>query len=105
MVRVDTPEPGALISSPVTVTGRARGSWYFEAEFPVRLLGAQDKMIGTGVARAKGDWMTKEYVPFEVSITFHPAAEDSTGTLVFEKSNPSGAAEHASEVRVPVRFR
>ena len=105
MVRVDTPESGALITSPVLVSGRARGSWYFEAEFPVRLLGGKGQMIGTGVARAQGDWQTTEYVPFEVSITFHPAADDSTGTLVFEKSNPSGNSEHAAEVRVPVRFR
>ena len=105
MVLVDSPPRGALIASPVRVTGRARGSWYFEADFPVRLLDSHDKMIGTGVARAQGEWMTTDYVPFEVSIVFHPPLGDSTGTLVFEKSNPSGMPEHHAEVRVPVRFR
>lgn len=104
-VIVESPPAGAMISSPVRVTGRARGSWYFEAEFPVRLLDAHDTMIGTGVARAQGDWMTSSYVPFEVSIVFHAPAEDSTGILVLEKSNPSGMKEHAADVRVPVRFR
>jgi hypothetical protein len=78
---------------------------YFEAEFPVRLLDDHEKMIGTGVARTEGDWTTSDYVPFEASIVFHPPLTDSTGTLVFEKSNPSGQADHAAEWRVPVRFR
>ena len=104
-VLVDSPTPGALISSPVSVTGRARGSMYFEAEFPVRLLDDHEKMIGTGVARAQGEWTTSDYVPFEASIVFHPPLTDSTGTLVFEKSNPSGQPEHDAEWRVPVRFR
>lgn len=104
-VLVDSPTPGSLISSPVRVTGRARGSIYFEAEFPVRLLDDHDKMIGTGVARAQGDWTTSDYVPFEASIVFHPPLTDSTGALVFEKSNPSGQPERHAEWRVPVRFR
>jgi hypothetical protein len=104
-ILVDSPTPGALISSPVRVTGRARGSMYFEAEFPVRLLDDHEKMVGTGVARAQGDWTTSDYVPFEASIVFHPPLTDSTGTLVFEKSNPSGQPEHDAEWRVPVRFR
>ena len=104
-VLVDSPTPGSLISSPVSVTGRARGSMYFEAEFPVRLLDDHDKMIGTGVARAQGDWTTSDYVPFEASIVFHPPLTDSTGTLVLEKSNPSGQPERHAEWRVPVRFR
>jgi Immunoglobulin-like domain of bacterial spore germination len=105
LVVVDSPTPGALISSPVRVTGRARGSMYFEAEFPVRLLDDHETMIGTGVARAQGEWTTSDYVPFEVSIVFHPPLTDSTGTLVFEKSNPSGQPDHAAEWRVAVRFR
>src|SRR5262245_64972528 len=47
-VLVDSPAGGALITTPVRVTGRARGSWYFEAEFPIRVLNAHDEMIGTG---------------------------------------------------------
>ncbi|HEX5030608.1 MAG TPA: Gmad2 immunoglobulin-like domain-containing protein [Candidatus Eisenbacteria bacterium] len=104
-VIVDSPASGALITSPVRVTGQARGSWYFEAEFPIRLLDSEDKMIGTGVARAKGDWMTSDFVPFEASIVFRAPPEESTGFLVIEKSNPSGSPEHAAESRVPVRFR
>ena len=34
-IRVNNPRPNQTISSPLTVTGEARGSWYFEASFPV----------------------------------------------------------------------
>lgn len=104
-VLVESPPRGALITSPVRVTGKARGSWYFEAEFPIRVLDAHGDMIGTGVARAQGDWQTSSYVPFEASIVFRAAPTDSTGSLVIEKSNPSGRFQDAAESRVPVRFR
>lgn len=103
-VLVESPPSGALITSPVRVTGKARGSWYFEAEFPIRVLNAHDEMIGTGIARAQGDWQTSDYVPFEASIVFRAAPEDTTGFVVIEKSNPSGLAQNAAESRVPVRF-
>ncbi|HZV91426.1 MAG TPA: Gmad2 immunoglobulin-like domain-containing protein [Candidatus Nitrosocosmicus sp.] len=103
-VLVESPPRGALITSPVRVTGKARGSWYFEAEFPIRVLDAGGDMIGTGVARAQGDWQTSSYVPFEASIVFRASPTDSTGSLVIEKSNPSGRFQNAAESRVPVRF-
>lgn len=103
-VLVESPPSGALVTSPVRVTGKARGSWYFEAEFPIRVLNAQDEMIGTGIARAQGDWQTSDYVPFEASVVFKAPPEDTTGFVVIEKSNPSGLAQNAAESRVPVRF-
>ena len=103
-VLVDSPPRGALITTPVRVTGKARGSWFFEAEFPIRVLNAHDEMIGTGIARAQGDWQTSDYVPFEASIVFRAPPEDTTGFVVIEKSNPSGLPQNAAESRVPVRF-
>jgi spore germination protein GerM len=48
--------------------------------------------------------MTDSFVPFEGRVTFAGGAENSPGTIVFEKSNPSGLPEHAAEVRIPIRF-
>jgi hypothetical protein len=101
---LDTPKRNTLASSPLWVVGRARGSWYFEAEFPIRLYDANDTLITWASGRAQGEWMTRDYVPFAVVLNFQAPATD-VGTLVLEKSNPSGLPEHADEVRVPVRFR
>jgi hypothetical protein len=103
-VLLDTPHPNQIAESPLWVVGRARGSWFFEAAFPVRLLDQNDSVVTWGTARANGEWMTNDYVPFALTLNFSPPATD-VGTLILEKSNPSGLPEHAGAVRIPVRFR
>lgn len=103
-IRVITPAAGQLTTSPLTVTGEARGNWYFEASFPVKLLDANGNVIVSHYATAQGEWMTAEFVPFMSTLTFATPAT-ATGTLVLEKDNPSGLPEHDASVRIPVRFR
>ncbi|MEX2014127.1 MAG: Gmad2 immunoglobulin-like domain-containing protein, partial [Parcubacteria group bacterium] len=87
----------------ITVLGEARGNWYFEASFPVRVLDANGKELGRGIAQAEGEWMTTNFVPFRATVRFSPPTTE-TGTVVFQKDNPSGLPEHDAEVKVPVRF-
>jgi hypothetical protein len=103
-IALDTPQRGSLVASPMWIVGRARGTWYFEAEFPVKLFDARDTLLTFGSARADGEWTTKDFVPFALTLNFAEPTTD-TGTLVLEKSNPSGLPEHAAEIRIPVRFR
>ncbi|MBA2458354.1 MAG: Gmad2 immunoglobulin-like domain-containing protein [Gemmatimonadales bacterium] len=104
LIRVATPRPETPVTSPLRVTGEARGTWFFEASFPVRLLGADGRQIAVVPAQAQGDWMTEGFVPFEAVLEFSPPAPGSRGTLVLEKDNPSALPEHADELRIPVRF-
>ncbi len=103
LVHVDAPLQGAKITSPLTITGRARGTWYFEASFPVRLLDANGKELVIAPAQAQGDWMTTEYVPFSVTLTFVKPTTP-TGTLILQKDNPSGLPENEDSVSIPVTF-
>jgi len=103
-VVLDAPGPGAVASSPLWVVGRAKGSWFFEAEFPIRLFDANDTLLTWGSARANGEWTTSDYVPFALLLNFG-TPKTETGTLVLERSNPSGLPRNAAEVRIPVRFR
>src|ERR1035437_6951636 len=89
IIKVSSPLPNSTIKSPLTVTGVARGNWYFEASFPVRLYDANGKELVATPAQAKGDWMTTEFVPFEVTLNFTKPTT-ATGTLVLQKDNPSG---------------
>lgn len=104
LIRVTAPLANAVISSPLSVTGDARGSWYFEASFPIELRDGAGNSIASHYATAQGEWMTEEFVPFTSSLTFTPPATD-TGTLVLKRDNPSGLPENDNEVRIPVRFR
>ena len=102
-IRITSPQANDEISSPIEIVGEARGNWYFEASFPIKLLDAQGKEIAQGIATADGDWMTTEFVPFKASLSFSNP-ETSTGTLVLSKDNPSGLAENDDKIEVSVRF-
>jgi hypothetical protein len=104
MVRGVSVQPNSIVKSPLTVTGEARGNWYFEASFPIKILDAAGKVLGQAPAQAQGEWMTTNFVPFKALIAFATSTTD-TGTLVIEKDNPSGLPQNAAEVRIPIRFR
>ena len=103
LIRVSNPRPNAAITSPLMVKGMARGNWFFEASFPVKLLDSGGNEIARGVAQAEGEWMTTEFVPFEAMLTFVLFPHDG-GTLLLEKENPSELPEHTDALRIPVRF-
>lgn len=104
LIRIDTPRPNQIISSPVIIQGQARGFWFFEADFPVKLLDGNGEVIAQAVARTQKDWMTEDFVLFQAEIEFDNPETD-TGTLILEKDNPSGLPENADQLRVPVKFK
>ncbi len=102
-IRVTSLKAGALAASPLVVSGEARGSWYFEASFPVQLLDANGVVLARAPAQAKGDWMTDTFVPFAVTLIF-PTPTTATGILVLKKDNPSGLPQNDASVSIPVDF-
>ena len=104
LIVVDSPKSGATIASPLTVTGKARGNWYFEASFPVKLKDAVGTVIAQGPAKAQGDWMTSNFVPFTITLTYPAQPAGSQGTLVLLNDNPSGDPAKQKELDIPVMF-
>jgi Immunoglobulin-like domain of bacterial spore germination len=104
-LQVMAPLADDLIASPVAVSGTVTGGgWFFEATFPVTVEDASGTVLGRGQARARGDWTSSGTVPFAGSISF-AAPEYATGTVVFEKDNPSGLPQYSGELRILVRFK
>lgn len=103
LIKVSSPLANASVGSPLKVTGTARGTWYFEASFPVKLLDSNGKELAAVPAQAKGDWMTTDFVPFEATLTFAKPTT-STGTLVLHKDNPSGDPAKDDSISIPVTF-
>ena len=95
-VKVVLPLPGGTVLKEFTVTGYARGNWFFEASFPVEVHNPNGNVVGRGLATAEGEWMTTDFVPFDAPVIienyFGPA------TLVLIKDNPSGLPEHDDSV-------
>jgi len=103
LIQVETPRVNETISSPLVIKGKARGAWFFEAGFPVKLYDGNGRLLVATTAQAKSDWASEDFVPFEAKLEFLPP-ETEKGTLVLAKDNPSGLAENANELRMPVFF-
>lgn len=110
MIRLVLPAAGSAIASPLTLTGFARGGWYFEATFPILLTNWNGLIIAEGFATADTDWMTNEFVPFTAVLEFvnpyNPGDPDfmRRGSLILQKSNASGLPEHDDALEIPVQF-
>ncbi len=104
MLVVESLDNNAAVSSPLTITGRARGGWYFEASFPVQIKNASGTVIAEGPAQAQGEWTTAEYVPFSITLTFPAQPAGSMGTVILHNDNPSGLPENAKSLEIPVTF-
>lgn len=103
LVRIDSPRPNATVSSPLTVSGEARGVWFFEASFPIKIYDDSGKELGVAIAQAQSDWMTEDFVRFEAVLNFEDPTTEK-GLLVLQKDNPSGMAEKDDKLEVPIVF-
>ena len=104
LIKVNNIRPNQIIQSPIIIKGEARGFWFFEASFPIKLLDGEGNLISQSIAQAQSDWMTEDFVPFQAEINFN-VPETEKGILVLEKDNPSDLAQNADELRIPVRFK
>ena len=103
LIQVTNLTPGQQIKNGFIVQGKARGPWYFEASFPFELKNANGTVLASGPVQAQGEWMTTNFVPFTLPLTFSTPGT-ATGTLVLKKDNPSGLPEHEDALVIPVTF-
>lgn len=106
-VVVFSPQPHEEVTFPLTVTGEARGNWFFEAELNLKLLDNDgNELVEWFATSQEEEWMTMDFIDFEGVIEEVP--EGSTGgTLVIEENNPASPEERGRDVwtfEVPVVF-
>jgi len=102
---VESPAPGAVIESPLSIRGRARGNWFFEGDFPIVLEDRQGNVVANGFVVAQGKWMTKEFVPFSGTLSFTRPDQGDRGALILKKDNPSENRELDDAMEIPVFFQ
>ncbi|MBI4114459.1 MAG: hypothetical protein HY445_01300 [Candidatus Niyogibacteria bacterium] len=109
-IHITSPKENQAIISPFIVRGEARGTWYFEASFPLVLVDWDGRIIAQSHAEAQGEWMTEEYVPFEGKIEFEKPYQEGAsdfmkrGAIIFQKDNPSGLPQYDAAVEIPILF-
>jgi hypothetical protein len=106
MIIIDSPKMGETITQgTLHVSGKARGSWYFEASAPFEVRGQDNELIKQSYITAQGEWMTTEFVPFKGEITFTVPDGMKSGFIVFRNDNPSGDPSRDKSVSIPVKFK
>lgn len=103
MITVTSPTPHSEVTSPITVTGEAMGSWFFEASFPIKIVDEEGNTLGTGFAMTSDDWMTEDFISFAGEITFD-ANGKTKGKIIFMRDNPSGLPANNDSFELPVSF-
>jgi hypothetical protein len=100
--KVDTPAPGAKVTSPLVITGAVDNGVFFEGVFPVELI-VDGKVIARGPANQAGDksWTDPGPVGFEATLEFEVTKETSA-ELVLMEDMPEFIDE-ANDVRGPAR--
>lgn len=101
LIQVELPNPGAVTGKEFSIIGRARGTWYFEASFPVKVLDKEGQVLFEGGAQALSEWMTEDFVPFKIEVK---VKESYIGpaTVILNKDNPSGEKERDASISFPI---
>lgn len=91
------------IKSPAVISGEARGSVFFEGTFPVSIEDSNGLELGIGQATSTSNWMTADFIPFTVTVTFNTPTT-TTGFIVLKNDNPSGLPANAHSAKFSISF-
>jgi len=101
IIRIDKIKSGDKISTPLEMSGLARGYWFFEGSFPIEILDENRQIIIQGVAEAQKEWMTEDFVPFKIILDFLVEKEQN-GFIILKRDNPSDLKENDAQIEIPV---
>ena len=87
LIVVTFPIKDSEISSPLSIAGRARSSWFIDGSFPIVLVDSYKNVIAEGHATAQGDFTTTEFIKFAGNIQFNNYIKGSKGTLILKGSD------------------
>lgn len=101
LIQVSLPQANQVVSSPLVIEGKARGGWFFEGSFPLKIVGANGALVTSTYATAQGEWMTSDFVAFRSVVRF-VVNTTTPATLILAKDNPSGLPENDDSVSIPI---
>lgn len=104
-ITVNNPKPDQEIESPLVVEGEAKGTYFFEGDFPILLTNWDGLIITEGYATVQSDLMTEDFVKFKGEIKFEKPELYNNGTLILQKDNPSGLPMFDYALEIPVVFK
>jgi len=103
-VVIDMPQIAQIVTSPMTIKGKALNTWFFEANIVIELRDENGKVLAQKGYLTPDDWMTPGYKTIDTTLSFKAPSTDY-GELVIHNDNPSGLPQNDKEFKVPVRFK
>lgn len=106
---VENPKINQVINSPLELRGEVRGTWLFEGTSEVVLTDWDGRIIAETYIEAQENWMNENFVPFKATLEFQKpediGAFSDSGSIIFQKANPSGLPEKDDALEFSIRFR
>jgi hypothetical protein len=100
-ILVSVPRPNQKVTSPITVEGKARGTWFFEGTMKAALYDSANKHLADITLTARDEWMTENFVPFSSRLEI-PKTFSGEAKLLLHKDNPSGEARNDDQLEIPI---
>lgn len=103
LIVIEYPKPYEKVENPLLIRGKARGYFFFEATFPIKIVDENGNVLKRDFIETKENWMTENFVSFEkyIKVDF---GNVKRGFIILEKANPSGLKENQFELSIPVYF-
>jgi len=103
-VLITEPQIAQIVTSPLTIKGKVRGTWFFEANIPILLKDENGEVLAQMGYMTSENWQTSDYINVETTLKF-PAPSTDYGVLEIHNDNPSGMPENEKVYKVPIRFK
>ncbi|MFA6227227.1 MAG: Gmad2 immunoglobulin-like domain-containing protein [Candidatus Paceibacterota bacterium] len=101
-IQVVMPKDNQEVKSPIKISGKARGTWFFEGSFPIDLVDSNGNTIASGIATSSENWMTEDFINFSAEISYEKATNTKRVLLVLKKDNPSDNPDLDQNIFIPV---
>lgn len=104
-IEVYFPKDNQEVKSPIKITGKARGFWFFEGSFPIDLVDSSGNIITSTIATSTEGWMTENFIDFSATLEFSKPTSTIHALLVLKKDNPSGNPDFDASIFIPVLLK
>lgn len=102
LVVMTFPEKGDSIESPVKISGRVSGRWFFDGTLIGRITDTDGNILGQGPLIAEDDWTTEKNVNFEGIIPF--STSKSKGGYVIVGTDDLESSGDIPAYKIPILF-
>lgn len=99
-ITVSTPQPGAMVASPLRIQGKALPEWFADNYLSVEIFSKGGKRLGKGTINVKDIAIGGKIYSFDGTADFETPGFERSGTVVIYNS-----ADRSEELRIPVQFR